>query len=90
MNGGDSKATYEVKHDHSSRSRRPAPRRSARPRARTVHDWSRSSVETRLEEAVRLRQAERELERDVLPEVRAAFNRAKRKERARAFGALFD
>ena len=41
-------------------------------------------------EAVRLRQAERERERDMLPEARAAFNRAKRKERARAIGALFD
>jgi hypothetical protein len=38
----------------------------------------------------RLRQAERELERDMPREARAAFNRAKRKERARAFGALFD
>jgi hypothetical protein len=47
-------------------------------------------VHARLQEAVRLRQAEREFERDMLPEARAAFNRAKRKERARAFGALFD
>jgi hypothetical protein len=46
-------------------------------------------VHARLQEAVRLRQAEREFERDMLPEARAAFNRAKRKERARAFGALF-
>jgi hypothetical protein len=66
------------------------PRRPAKPSARPVHDWSRSSVEARLKEAVRLRRAERELERAMLPEARAAFNRAKRKERARAFGALFD
>ena len=66
------------------------PRRPAKPDARPVHDWSRPSVRTRLEAAVRLRRAERELERDMLPETRAAYNRAKREERARAFGAIFD
>jgi hypothetical protein len=66
------------------------PLRPARPNARSGHNWSKPSVKTRLEAAVRLRQVEGELERDMPPEARAAFNRVKRKERARAFGAIFD
>jgi hypothetical protein len=64
-------------------------RRPARRDPKTVHDWSQPSVKTRMAEAVRLRRAERELERCMLPKARAAFNQAKRDERAGALGKIF-
>jgi hypothetical protein len=64
-------------------------RHPSRPDARTLHDWSHSTVKTRMAEAVRLRRAERELERCMLPEARAAFNLAKQDERAGALGKIF-
>ena len=63
----------------------PPARPDARPR-----DWSRPSIKMRMAEAVRLRQAEREIERDMPREARTAFNQAKREERARAFGDIFN
>lgn len=62
----------------------------AKSNAPTAHDWSQPSVKTRMAGAVRLRRAERQLERCMLPEARAAFNLAKQEERARALGEIFD
>jgi hypothetical protein len=64
-------------------------RRPAERDPKTVHDWSQPSVKNRMAEAVRLRRAERELERCMLPKARAAFNHAKQDERAGALGEIF-
>jgi hypothetical protein len=70
---------------------------AGRARGAQVHDWSHPAVHTlmddpavkaRMQEALRLRQAERNRELGMRPSARAAFNMATAEKRAHAFGEI--